>query len=67
MHRDPTSQASYWAAAFAFMASLTPSEWAAMGGLFLALLTFVINAFFQWRKDRRDADLTAAKLEALKK
>ncbi|MCC7462916.1 MAG: hypothetical protein IT480_10710 [Gammaproteobacteria bacterium] len=56
---------SYWSAAVVFVASFTVSEWAAMGGLLLALLTFLINVAFQYRKDQRDALIASAQMNSI--
>ncbi|MDO9344850.1 MAG: holin [Pseudomonas sp.] len=41
-------------------------NWIGVSGVVIAVVGLVINVYFQWRKDRREAAESAARLEALK-
>lgn len=45
---------------------LTQVNWVGVGGVALALLGFLVNTYFQIRKDRREAAESQARIEALK-
>lgn len=45
---------------------LTQVNWVGVGGVALALLGFLVNTYFQVRKDRREAAESQARIEALK-
>jgi hypothetical protein len=52
-----TTPAAYSTAGIcAMFGSLTANEMAAYGGLFLGLLTFLTNAWFQWDRRRREVE-----------
>jgi hypothetical protein len=60
-----TSPASYAAASVAGLYGLTVNEWVAVGGLLLALLTFLTNVVFKWLHYRHAVALAATqKMEA---
>lgn len=46
--------------------ALTHNDVMAVSGLVLALLGFLVNAYFAWRKDQRDAALNAIQLAKIK-
>lgn len=46
--------------------TLTHNDVMALGGFALAVLGFLVNLYFKWRQDRRDAVLHAAQVEAIK-
>ncbi|MCE1001845.1 holin [Pseudomonas sp. NMI1173_11] len=45
---------------------VTQVNWVGVGGVVLALLGFLVNTWFQIRKDRREAAESQARIEALK-
>lgn len=52
-----TTSSAYTASGIcAAFGSITANELAAYGGLFIAILTFATNAYFQWRRDKREAE-----------
>ncbi|MGR6502827.1 HP1 family phage holin [Shewanella sp. Koi 1] len=46
--------------------AFTVNDLALWGGLFLALLTFIVNLVYNARKDRREAELTRLESELAK-
>lgn len=49
-----------------FVGWLMQVNWVGVGGVALALLGFLVNTYFQVRKDRREAAESQARIEALK-
>lgn len=50
-----TTAAAYGTSGATFIAgSMSLNEWLAIGGFILAVLTFVINFYFQRKRDRRE-------------
>lgn len=49
-----------------FVGWLTQVNWVGVGGVALALLGFLVNTYFQIRKDRRESAESAARIQALK-
>lgn len=47
--------------------ALTHNDVMAMGGFTLAVLGFLVNAYFSWRRDQRDAALHSLQVAAIKK
>lgn len=45
---------------------LSQVNWIGVGGVVLALLGFLVNTYFQVRKDRREARESEARIQALK-
>ena len=57
---------SYAGAAGSFgVGALTMNEWACLIGILLGLLTFVMNAWYAKRKDRREEELKDLEKEEL--
>lgn len=46
--------------------AFTVNELALWGGLLLAFLTFIINWLYQWRRERRESELTRIETELAK-
>ncbi len=46
----------------ALFGGITATELAAIGGLVLACLGFIVNLYFQWREDRRKSEEHLLKL-----
>lgn len=62
-----TAAASYGASiTTAAGGAFTVNDLALWGGLFLALLTFIVNLVYNARKDRREAELTRLESELAK-
>lgn len=59
------SAGSYAGAGFSVLAGLTLTEWGVIVGIFTALLTLLINAIYQFRKDRREQRLFKLKMDQL--
>jgi len=49
-----------------FLGFLAQANWIGIMGVVLALLGFLVNTWFQIRKDRREAAESQARIEALK-
>jgi hypothetical protein len=50
--------AAYGGSGTAVIFGLTPSEWSAIGvigGLLIGFAGFLVNAYFAWRRDQREA------------
>jgi uncharacterized membrane protein YhiD involved in acid resistance len=56
---------SYAGAGVSVLAGLTLTEWGVIVGIFTALLTLLINAVYQFRKDRREQRLFKLKMDQL--
>ena len=56
---------SYAGAVASIGSSITLTEWGVIIGIATALLTFLLNAIYMYRKDRREEAETAAKLKHL--
>jgi uncharacterized membrane protein (DUF485 family) len=56
---------SYAGAIVAIVASLTLTQWGIIVGIFTALATFFLNAFYMRRRERREERVTAATLASL--
>jgi len=54
MRISPTEAASYAGSTVAVGSSLTLTDIGIIVGIATAVLTFVLNAYFMWRKDRRE-------------
>ncbi|MFY1029134.1 holin [Pseudomonas asiatica] len=48
-----------------FVGWLTQVNWVGVGGVALALLGFLVNTYFQIRKDRRESRESDARIQAL--
>lgn len=48
----------------ALFGGITAAELAAVGGLALAFLGFIVNLYFQWKEDRRKSEEHLLKLAA---
>lgn len=59
------SSASYAGAGFSVFAGLTLTEWGVIVGIVTAVLTLLMNAVYQYRKDRREQKLFALKADQL--
>ena len=59
------SAGSYAGAGVSVLAGLTLTEWGVIVGIFTALLTLLINAVYQFRKDRREQRLYKLKMDQL--
>jgi len=59
------SAASYAGAGVSVIAGLTLTEWGVIVGIVTALLTLLVNAVYQHRKDRREQHLFQLRVEQL--
>lgn len=41
-------------------------NWIGLSGVFIAILGFLVNCYFQYRRDKREAAESAARIEAIK-
>ena len=55
---------SYAGAVVAIVASLTLTQWGILVGIFTALATFLLNAYYMDRRDRREQRESDARLAA---
>lgn len=62
-----TAVASYSGSAVSVIASLTLTEWGIIFGILTAIGTFILNAYFQRRKDFRDQEWHALRMEDRRK
>jgi uncharacterized membrane protein (DUF485 family) len=56
---------SYAGAVVAIVASMTLTQWGILVGIFTALATFFLNAFYMRRREQREERLAAATLASL--
>lgn len=56
---------SYAGAVVAIVASMTLTQWGILVGIFTALATFFLNAFYMRRREQREERVAAATLAAL--
>lgn len=61
-----TEVTSYAGAATSIGASLTLTEIGVIVGIVTALLTFGMNAFYMWRRDKREQERNDAELARLR-
>jgi preprotein translocase subunit YajC len=54
MRASPTEVASYAGSGVAMASSLTLTDIGVIVGIATAMATFVLNAYFMWRKDQRE-------------
>lgn len=45
---------------------LAKVNWLGLSGVFIAILGFLVNFYFQYRRDKREAAESAARIEAIK-
>jgi uncharacterized membrane protein (GlpM family) len=62
---SPGEAGSYAGAVVAIVASMTLTQWGILVGIFTALATFFLNAFYMRRRERREELLAAATLASL--
>lgn len=48
--------AMYGGSGTAFIFGLTANELAALGGLLVAIIGLIVTTWFQWRRDKREAE-----------
>jgi hypothetical protein len=67
MRASPTEVASYTGSGVALASSLTLTDIGVIVGIATAMATFGLNAFFMWRKDRRDQRESEERLREMEK
>ena len=60
-----SSGASYSGGIIAVLSALTLTEWGIVSGILTALGTFILNAYFQWKRDRREQELNDANIRMI--
>ena len=60
------SATSYVGAGVSVIAGLTLTEWGVIVGIVTALVTLLINAIYQYRKDRREEKLFNLRVDQIK-
>lgn len=58
----PSEAVAYAGSASSIFAGLKLSEWGVIIGMGLAAATFGLNAYFGWRKDKREAEAHARRM-----
>lgn len=57
-----SQKATIWGSIMALFGGITATELAAVGGLVLAFIGFIVNFYFQWKEDRRKSEEHLLKL-----
>lgn len=62
-----SSKTTYTGAVAGFIAWFQNVDWLAVVGILLAFFGFVINQYYQWKRNRREEEKHKAEMEYLKR
>ena len=61
-----SSAASYSGGVFSVLSAMTLTDWGIAVGIMTAIATFLLNYYFQYRRDRREQELHGLSVNRLK-